>query len=116
MTGVEILATEEVAIAWGFCWLGFGLMLVLGTLVSYLAACGARYTDGVSSGIIVFCILTGFVLLLSTVLGVVGNGEPIEYETHYKVTISDEVPMNEFLEKYEIVDQDGKIFTVRERE
>ena len=38
------------------------------------------------------------------------------YETQYKVTISDEVLMNEFLERYEIVDQEGKIYTVRERD
>ena len=37
-----------------------------------------------------------------------------EYE--YKVTISDEVSMNDFLEKYEIIDQEGKIFTVKERD
>lgn len=41
---------------------------------------------------------------------------PLEYETHYKVTISDEVSMNEFLSKYEIIDQEGKIYTVREIE
>lgn len=41
---------------------------------------------------------------------------PTAYETHYKVLISDEVSMNEFLEQYEIIDQEGKIFTVREVE
>ena len=38
-----------------------------------------------------------------------------KYETQYKVTISDEVKMDEFCEKYEIIEQDGKIYTVRER-
>lgn len=36
-----------------------------------------------------------------------------EYE--YKVTISDEVSMNEFMKKYEIINQDGKIYTIKER-
>ena len=40
---------------------------------------------------------------------------PVEYTTEYKVTISNEVLMNEFNEKYEIVSQDGKIYTIRER-
>jgi hypothetical protein len=40
---------------------------------------------------------------------------PDEYETQYKVTISDEVFMNDFLDRYEIIDQEGKIYTVRER-
>lgn len=34
----------------------------------------------------------------------------------YKVTIDDSVSMNEFLDKYEILDQEGKIYTVKERE
>ena len=40
---------------------------------------------------------------------------PTTYETQYKVTISDEVPMNEFLKKYAIIEQEGKIYTIRER-
>ena len=40
---------------------------------------------------------------------------PIEYITQYNVTISDEVSMAEFCERYTIVRQDGKIFTVREK-
>lgn len=34
----------------------------------------------------------------------------------YQVTVSDEVKLNEFLDKYEILDQEGKIYTVKERE
>ena len=40
---------------------------------------------------------------------------PTKYETQYKVTISDEVSMNDFLEKYEIIETEGKIYTVREK-
>lgn len=36
--------------------------------------------------------------------------------TEYKVTIDDSVSMNEFLDKYEIIDQEGKIYTVKEKE
>ena len=34
----------------------------------------------------------------------------------YNVIISDEVSLTEFNEKYEIIEQNGKIYTVRERE
>ena len=34
----------------------------------------------------------------------------------YKVTIDDPVSTNEVLKKYEILDQEGKICTVKERE
>lgn len=37
-----------------------------------------------------------------------------EYE--YKVIIDDNVSMTEFYEHYEVVDQDGKIFIIREKE
>ena len=34
----------------------------------------------------------------------------------YKVTISDSVSMTEFYDQYEIIDIDGEIYTIRERE
>ena len=37
-------------------------------------------------------------------------------DTKYKVTISDEVSMTEFYEKYEVIEQNGQIFTVREKD
>ena len=42
--------------------------------------------------------------------------EPAPDEVHYKVIVSDEVPMNEFLSRYEIIDVEGKIYTVKEVE
>lgn len=38
-----------------------------------------------------------------------------KYETRYQVTIDDSVTMNEFQSKYEIIEVEGKIYTVRER-
>lgn len=37
------------------------------------------------------------------------------YETRYQITIDDSVSMNEFQSKYEIIEVEGKIYTVRER-
>ena len=115
MTGVEILATEEVAVAWAsWNWLAFfgGIVIVAGLFAIIGALVGS--VNGVQDGWI--CFIAGS-LIGGLILGVsMGTSlvEPTEYETHYKVTISDEVPMNEFLERYEIIDQEGKIFTVRE--
>lgn len=41
--------------------------------------------------------------------------EMVEPEIAYKVTVEDSVSMNEFYEKYEILDIDGKIYTIKER-
>lgn len=38
-----------------------------------------------------------------------------KYETHYQVTADNSVSMNEFQNKYEIIEVEGKIYTVRER-
>ena len=38
-----------------------------------------------------------------------------KYETHYQVTVDNSVSMNEFQNKYEIIEVEGKIYTVRER-
>ena len=37
-----------------------------------------------------------------------------KYETHYQVTVDNSVSMNEFQDKYEIIEVEGKIYTVRE--
>lgn len=115
MTGVEILATQEVATAFAFYWENFWIAFILVTLL------------GGFIGFIVFlssedftCIVIGLIMgtVFGTLLGtgIAANSLPIEYETRYKVAISDEVQMNDFLEKYEIVSQEGKIYTVRERD
>lgn len=38
-----------------------------------------------------------------------------KYETRYQVTVDNSVSMNEFQDKYEIIEVEGKIYTVRER-
>ena len=37
-----------------------------------------------------------------------------KYEIHYQVTVDDSVSMNEFQSKYEIIEVEGKIYTVKE--
>ena len=38
-----------------------------------------------------------------------------KYETRYQVTVDDSVSMNKFQNKYEIIEVERKIYTVRER-
>ena len=117
MTGVEILATEEVATAWAsWNWKGFLLTIGLCFLVAIVAGILSGATDDWGLGITIFLVV--FIAggaLFGTLVGCT-SGEPIEYETRYKVVIDDSVSMNKFSEKYEIIDQDGKIYTIRERD
>lgn len=116
MTGVEILAVEKIAIAFSYnIWIPLGIFITsvfVAGIVWYILS--DRYRD-------IYDFFAGCLLglLVGVILGLVSfaaTATPTEYENQYKVIISDEVSMNEFYENYEVIDQEGKIFTVREKE
>ena len=119
MNGVEILNVTEHAImepawSWSMCFGLFVGIFCLGTLIGFIE--GIRDYDiesGIIAGLIVGVILA---LLISPLLTAIIAEKEVGTEYHYKVTIDDSVSMNEFLDKYEILDQEGKIYTVKERE
>lgn len=116
MTGVEILALEEVVTDYAFNWSFFGtafavvfvIFVIIGTLISMASSEWFNVKVGVILGLI-------FGLFCGVVFGI-GERIPVEYEDQYKVVISDEVSMNDFLSKYKIIEQEGRIFTVVEKE
>ena len=84
------------------------LVMILGVIIS--ALCMSL------TGTIIFSVLGVFIVFS---LGVLDSySAPTEEIDHYeyKVTIDDSVPMKEFLSKYEIINQEGEIFTIVERE
>ena len=116
MTGVEILSSAQVAsefaFNWDAVWICLGVMLGIGMIVGMIAWCCVREWIAILLSLI-SCGILGLWLGFGTADG---DRIPTAYETHYKVTIDDSVSMNAFLDKYEILDQEGKIYTVKERE
>ena len=116
MTGVEILAMEEIVVNKAFNWniaicsfaIVFGIFILIGIIVSSLCRDWGQMNIGVSLGIALG--------LFAAILFGTDSGIPTEYETQYKVIISDEVTMSDFLSKYEIIEQEGRIYTVTEKE
>ena len=109
MTGVEILATGEGATSFepnSAVFLFVLALCVIGGLVigSKGKECGLGALVGLLIGMVAG-------RLFAVVVGIA----ELEYYPTYKVTISDEVSMNEFMDKYEILNQDGKIYTIKER-
>lgn len=104
MEGVEILSKNDI-VTFDFNWHVFFICFSIGIIIGILTA-----------------ELDLFVLAFSvmTLLGIFSGygwaeGNPTgKYE--YKVTISDNVSLTDFNNKYEIINQDGKIYTVKERE
>ena len=109
MTGVEILSQEVVHNSMFPNWLiGVFAIVALGCFM-YLLMCN----DFNLKQFLILSII--FVLsLASALIGNIKNKNSIDH-IEYKVTISDEVSLTEFNEKYEILEQDGKIYTVKER-
>ena len=117
MDGVEILSSIEVAIEHAFNWRVFWVVGIV-ILGIFIAAGVALYKGGdfEVSIIFSFCFIGIFIGTMFGYLSGESLGRPTKYATEYKVIISDEVSMNEFNKKYEIINQEGRIFTVRERE
>ena len=118
MQGIEILSQSEVGRGVAINWTPVIIITAIAAVVVFISVIQLtvplNFEDWLAS--IAITILCSFVVLLVTTLIVTVFSKPEYYETHYKVTISDEVSMNEFLEQYEIVDQEGKIYTIKERE
>lgn len=118
MTGVEILNQWEVVtdtvFSWKSAWIGFAFGAVAAILISLLV----MLDDFDWSCFGWMCLIT--IPILGIIIGLFSGfliaPTPIEYETRYEVSITEEVNMKEFMDKYEILDTRGSIYTVREKE
>ena len=115
--GVEILSQTNVYEYTESGWLLF-LFLGIGFVIGLILAIIEWVDFGFNSDVI-FCIICctaiGFFTGFLTVGASMEPTDTVDY-VEYKVTISDDVNFNEFMDKYEILGQEGKIYTVRGRE
>lgn len=110
MTGIEILNSFQVPIDYAFNWVAVGVIFSMFLIGSIIGFGPFKYQDW---SVLIVCLILGLIL---SPLGGWTFSEPSEFETHYEVLLSDEIPLTEFLEKYEIIKQEGKIYTIREKE
>lgn len=111
MNGVEILSSETIYnTILPECWLAIGLGL---GFISIVLAVWCFISGQMECASI--CVIA---VICSVIVGSLGGTYSKTDINHikYKVTIDDSVSMNEFLDKYEILDQEGKIYTAKERE
>lgn len=110
MSGVEILTSEQMAMSSDFCWPAFIITLIFSIML--LLACAINDGAPVLLGIFMGIVVGG---MLGSLVGIVFS-KPTDYTTVYKVTISEEVSMLDFYNKYHVMEQEGRIFTVTEKE
>lgn len=117
MQGVIILSEQAVYEVDCLWWLLF-LCIGIGFVIGLIAAITEWSNFGWNANMIWLIIGTTIVGAYFGVIGLVLS----EYETsvvdhiEYKVIVSDEVNFTEFMNKYEVVDKEGLIYTIKERE
>lgn len=110
MNGVEILSSEIIYNTILPQW-GLGVGLGCGFIFVMLLITSIANEHGIGAILSVVAIVASIVI---AGLSDTTNKNSINH-IEYKVTIDDTVSMTEFINKYEILDQDGKIYIVRER-
>ena len=114
MEGVRVLAENAVMLTqYNFAWNAWTIFFyTLAAALVAFAIWGAAYKE---DGIV---ILTSIFVAVSVFIGtgvanIEGKSEVFDY-TEYKVIVDDTVNMNEFMNKYEVLDRDGEIYIVKE--
>ena len=110
MTGIEVLSQEPIMDN-GWATPCIIILLILSVVGSVIL--GFVTKDVISA--FLFMIPFSLVSLFITSFVSMITAQPIEGKYTYKVTIDENVSMVEFYDRYEVVDQEGKIFTIKER-
>ena len=120
MEGVNILNSYEVITKYIFNWKSFWIGFALGCIIVLLVIIAAYrgnirdmrndIKELITCGLIV-------IIIASIVIGLISGhlfSIPVDYETRHEVSINENVNMQEFMEKYEILETRGHILVVRE--
>lgn len=117
MDGVTILNEFEVVTKTVFSWESFWCGALVGASIGLITAIifGLQEREWLAFfvGLGVFCTIIG--LLVGLLEGFILKPKSVEYETHYEVSIDENVNMQEFMNTYEIIETRGSIYTVREK-
>ena len=111
MTGVEILNSKIM-----YNTILPEYWMVIGSILAFTLICLTVYFYvKFNNWAAILCLILVVISIVIVCLGAISNKNSVDY-IEYKITIDDSVSMNEFLDKYEILDQEGKIYTVKEKE
>lgn len=117
MEGVQILNQFEVATKTVFSEESFWWGALIGAGIGLFMAIifGLSEMDWLAffTGLVVFC--TFLALLVGILGGLVLKPNLVDYETHYEVSVDENVNMKDFMDKYEILETRGAIYTVKEK-
>ena len=114
MTGIEILATNEIIKnTFNLPVFIIGMIIIIATVIFLTWKCLLYDEDRISTIIIVLMTILLFTIPVAVIAD--SAGEKTLDHIEYKVQLSDEVPIAEFLSTYQIIDQEEQILTIMER-
>lgn len=114
LDGVIVLdtGTKIVERGWGWSWAGL-LFALVGLFAIFLGILSLLYDEGPGSVCVSFFCAT---IVMGLAWMLFSQGKIVKEVPTYKEVIEDSVSMVEFYDKYEILDVQGKIYTIMERE
>ena len=119
MEGIQILNQFEVVTKTQFSWDSFWTGAIIGFLIALFAVIIALCTSDGGDWSVFFVAIGIFGIAAAVLTGLLWGravaATPVAWETRYEVTISSEVSMAEFMDKYEILETRGSIYTIREK-
>lgn len=111
----EILTTEPIYIIWLLLLISAIILVVSFVVTIICMSCNNNFLKNIEtiSGV---TLIVSFFSSLILLLFMSVTGKTVHTgEYTYEVLINDNVSLNEFYEKYEITDKNGRIYTIKER-
>ena len=109
--GIEVLNKSQITelSETGTTLLSISLFLLIATLVLLIVSFA---TDSIVIGIFTIISFISFI-----VISIIGSNYEIETDRYeYQCTISDNILFKDMYEKYEVVNKDGELWTIRDKE
>ena len=117
MDGITVVNTIQGICGYGDGWtFGFGFLAFLGTVTAVLAilVIYIMIADKDAGGMFMLLVAIGVSILLWFGASEQYHAKPI-YGPQQVVLVDDDVPLNEFMDRYVIVAHEGELYTIYER-
>lgn len=112
----EILTTEPIHLIWMSLLISVIILVMSFVMTVVCMSCNNNFLkniENISGIILIVSFFSSMILLMFMAV----TGKTIHTgEYMYEVLIDDKVSLNEFHKKYEIIDTNGKIYTIKERQ
>lgn len=114
MAGVNILAEDTIMISqYNFVWNGWSIFCYIMAVCFIIFTVALIVEDDI--GFLLTIIFAMFMFALGTSIANVKGEETIYDHSEYLVTIDETVSFSEFNQKYEVIEQKGELYRIKER-